>query len=237
MNFCKIWIEQCEAARGIEDEFGTQNALDYLVGEKFLNFLGAAEHDKEFRAEIPAFVAEIKKIFEHWQLAEYLEKSRQTEPFDPGLYADEDDAEVVEMERTDDIRRSASDLLLVERAKEWLQDEGGVTAAAISLGAIASVDPLLPRTQQQRPSPSSAWTSATATTGYEFSGALVASTLWISSFSEMSTLLSGPRLLAGTPCSQISTTTKKIVLLLSDRQGNIEVVAGTRKFRSSLHIL
>lgn len=23
----KIWIEQCEAARGIEDEFGTQKAL------------------------------------------------------------------------------------------------------------------------------------------------------------------------------------------------------------------
>ena len=30
---CKIWIEQCRAARGIEDEFGTQKALEYLVGE------------------------------------------------------------------------------------------------------------------------------------------------------------------------------------------------------------
>jgi hypothetical protein len=35
----KIWIEQSEAARNIEDEFGTDNALDYLIGEKFLNFL------------------------------------------------------------------------------------------------------------------------------------------------------------------------------------------------------
>ncbi len=43
MDFHKIWIEQCEAARGIEDEFGTQKALDYLIGEKFLNFLEAAE--------------------------------------------------------------------------------------------------------------------------------------------------------------------------------------------------
>ncbi len=41
-EFHKIWIEQCEAARGIEDEFGTQQALDYLVGEKFLNYLEAA---------------------------------------------------------------------------------------------------------------------------------------------------------------------------------------------------
>ena len=27
---------QCQAARGIEDEFGTAKALDYLVGEGFL---------------------------------------------------------------------------------------------------------------------------------------------------------------------------------------------------------
>jgi hypothetical protein len=69
MNLHKIWIEQCEAARGIEDEFGTQQALSYL-GEKFLNYLDAAERDADFRAEIPAFTAEIKSIFERWQLAE-----------------------------------------------------------------------------------------------------------------------------------------------------------------------
>ena len=83
MRFCEIWKEQCDAARQIEDEFGTQKALDYLIGEKFLNFLEAAETDAEFRAEIPAFVAEIKTIFEPWQLAEYLEAARQSEPFDP----------------------------------------------------------------------------------------------------------------------------------------------------------
>ncbi len=57
----KIWIEQCEAAEGIEGEFGTQKALDYLVGEKFLNFLEAAETDANFRSEISAFVAKIKR--------------------------------------------------------------------------------------------------------------------------------------------------------------------------------
>lgn len=31
----KICIEQCEVAVGIEDKFGTQNALEDLVGEKF----------------------------------------------------------------------------------------------------------------------------------------------------------------------------------------------------------
>jgi hypothetical protein len=103
----RIWIEQCEAARGTEDEFGTQKALDHIVGEKFINFLEAAETHAGFRAEVPAFAAEIKTIFEPWQLAKYLEKARQSEPFDAGIYED-------------DIHRCASDLLLVEQAREWL---------------------------------------------------------------------------------------------------------------------
>ena len=127
MDFHKIWIEQCEAARGIEAEFGTQQALKYLVEEKFINFLEAAEDNAEFRAEIPAFVAEIKTIFEPWQLRECLERARQTEPFDPSDYGEEDgyDAEDIEIERKTDLRRCAADLLLVERAKEWLLGEDG----------------------------------------------------------------------------------------------------------------
>jgi len=118
MHPCKIWIEQCEAARNIQGEFGTDKALSYLIGEKFLNFLEVAETDAEFRAEIPAFVAEIKTIFERWQIAEYLEKARQTEPFDPSLYEEDDDPELVEMERQRDIRHSASDLLLMSYAEK-----------------------------------------------------------------------------------------------------------------------
>jgi len=130
----KIWIDQCEAARGIEADFGTQQALDYLVGEKFLNFLEAAETDTEFRAEIPAFVAKIKTIFERWQLAQYLGTARETEPFDPSLFEPrshpllgeeeiEFDAEEIEDMRKDDIRQCTRDLLLVERAREWLLEE------------------------------------------------------------------------------------------------------------------
>jgi hypothetical protein len=134
MELHKIWIEQCEAARGIEDEFGTQQALEYLVGEKFLNYLEAAETDADFRAEIPAFVAKIKEIFERWQLAQYLETARETEPFDPDLFEPQQsyllgeeeiefDAEEVEDLRKDDIRQCTRDLLLVERAREWLLED------------------------------------------------------------------------------------------------------------------
>jgi len=126
--------EQCEAAEGIEDDFGTQQALEYLVGEKFLNFLEAGETDADFRAEIPAFVAKIKTIFERWQLAQYLETARETEPFDPELFKPRDhpilgkeeiefDAEEIEDMRKEDIRQCTRDLLLVERAREWLLDD------------------------------------------------------------------------------------------------------------------
>src|SRR4051812_30170575 len=121
----QIWVDQCAAARRIEDEFGTDKALDYLIREKFLNFLEAAETDTEFRAEIPAFVAEIKTIFERWQLAEELERARQSEPFDPDLYDEDEDLEEVEDHRQDDIRRSARDLLLVEQGREWLLEDPG----------------------------------------------------------------------------------------------------------------
>lgn len=131
----KIWIEQCEAAESIEDDFGTQKALEYLVGDKFLNFLEAAETDADFRADFPAFVAKIKAIFERWQLAAYLESAKASEPFDPKLFEPmssdllgeeeiEFDAEEIEDMRKDDIRQCTRDLLLVERAREWLLEEG-----------------------------------------------------------------------------------------------------------------
>ena len=116
----QIWLEQCEATRKIEAQIGVDSALAYLVGEKFINFISAAETEKEFREELPAFAAEIRDIFERWQLAAYLEVTRHTERFDP---ADYDDPTEAELARRLELRKSADDLLLVERAKEWLLEE------------------------------------------------------------------------------------------------------------------
>jgi len=91
-----------------------------LIGEKFINFLEAAEGDANFTAKIPAFVAQIRSIFEPWQLAEYLDKARQTEPFRVEDYDDPDEAK---LERQLELRRSAAELLLVERARQWLIEE------------------------------------------------------------------------------------------------------------------
>jgi hypothetical protein len=121
----KIWIDQCDATANVENNFGTQPALDYLIGEKFLDFLEAAEHDGDFEAEIPAFVARIKTIFGRWQLAAYLETAKGSEPFDPALFEGDDEYSPEEIEdmRKQDIRQCTRDLLLVERAREWLLDK------------------------------------------------------------------------------------------------------------------
>lgn len=55
-----------------------------------------------------------------YALAEYLETTPETEPFNADEYDDPDDADFA---RQDDLRRGAADLLLVERAREWLLKE------------------------------------------------------------------------------------------------------------------
>ena len=58
-------------------------------------------------------------------MAQYLEMARETEPFDPSLFDGDDETTPDEVEdmRRDDIRQCTRDLLLVERAREWLLEE------------------------------------------------------------------------------------------------------------------
>ena len=51
-------------------------------GEPEQNFLEATHDDAELRVELPAFAVRDQDIFDLRQLDEYLEKARQTEPFD-----------------------------------------------------------------------------------------------------------------------------------------------------------
>ena len=50
-EFHKIWIEQCEAAEGIKERFGAQDAARYLIAEKLLRFMQASHDHPEFAAE------------------------------------------------------------------------------------------------------------------------------------------------------------------------------------------
>jgi hypothetical protein len=71
IEFHQRWIEQCEAALRIRQRFGLGNALQYLVGEKLLHFVEAAEHHPEFAQELPYFVAEIKRTFSLAEVSSY----------------------------------------------------------------------------------------------------------------------------------------------------------------------
>src|SRR5487761_1108426 len=72
MDFHKIWQEQCEATRAIRERFGIEDALDYLVGEKLLNFAEAADRDPDFAAELPRFQAAVWEIFNPYELRGYV---------------------------------------------------------------------------------------------------------------------------------------------------------------------
>jgi hypothetical protein len=72
MKFHKIWVQQCGATRRIKRQFGVKSALDYLVGEKLVNFAEAADQRSEFARELPRFQAVVWKIFNPYELAGYL---------------------------------------------------------------------------------------------------------------------------------------------------------------------
>ena len=122
-EFHKIWIDQCEAAEQIEADYGTEKALGYLIGEKFLNFLEASETYSEWRAEIPQFVAKIKEVFEPWQIAEFLETPRRLGAL--GHASDEEGHKLYrsQVEQSENLREDARNLLLLERAREWLLED------------------------------------------------------------------------------------------------------------------
>ena len=125
MKFEEIWKEQCEAARGVLTDFTTEKALGYLIGEKFLNFLEVAETDPQWRAEIPAFVAEIKDIFEPWQLAEY--STRPAGLVHLGHVADDEGHRLLRSQHDpeDLLTEDARNLRLLEWARELLLEPAG----------------------------------------------------------------------------------------------------------------
>jgi hypothetical protein len=113
----------CEAARRIEEDYGLEKAMGYLIGEKFLNFLEVAESNRQWQQVIPAFVAEIKNLFEPWQLAEFLNTPRRLGAL--GHTADDEGHRLLRegLEESEKAREDARNLMLLEWAKELLLEE------------------------------------------------------------------------------------------------------------------
>jgi len=86
-EFHRRWIAQCEAARHIKHHFGLSNALEYLLGEKLLNFVEAADRHAEFSEELPHFLAEIKCVFSLVETDKYAVHLERTKPLTPSQRA------------------------------------------------------------------------------------------------------------------------------------------------------
>jgi 5'-deoxynucleotidase YfbR-like HD superfamily hydrolase len=119
----EIIEEWCEAARNVEGAFGDEKAMGYLIGEKFLNFLEAAETNREWREAIPTFVAEIKAIFESWKLAEFLNTTRRLGALGHTTTEEGHRLLTAEWSEEERLRQDARDLMLLEWAKELLLEE------------------------------------------------------------------------------------------------------------------
>ena len=118
---------KCDAARNVLDDFGPEKAMGYLIGEKFLNFLEVAEANAGWRQAIPAFVTEIKEMFDPWLLAEYLDTPRRLGAL--GHTADDEGHRMLRegLEDEEQTREDARNLMLLEWAKELLVEEGDNT--------------------------------------------------------------------------------------------------------------
>jgi hypothetical protein len=124
IEFQKIWIDQCAATEGIRDHFGLENALDNLIGEKLLMFLMASESDRQFAAEVPAFIAEIHRIFTAAEIRGYLDHLENTKffaPIDPDLDADDSDDETEDEPWLENPALGAEELVRFSRLRQLLQ--------------------------------------------------------------------------------------------------------------------
>ena len=124
LEFHKIWIEQCAATESIRERFGLENALDYLIGEKLFSFVGASEQRPEFAAELPAFVAEIRRLFTPGEIHQYLDHLERTKflaPPEPHLELEDPDDDSAEDPFLEDPVLGAEELLCFSRIRQLLQ--------------------------------------------------------------------------------------------------------------------
>lgn len=123
IEFHRVWVAQCEAAREIRARRGAQKALGYLIGEKLVEFLRMAERAPEWREQVPLFIAEIKQIFSLEELQGYLDGIRRVGPLGHVLSDEEFEQFRAAGAVEDDPVGGAEDVLRVERARRLLQAE------------------------------------------------------------------------------------------------------------------
>ena len=86
----EIWLQQYEAAQGIKRRYGLKAAFDYLVAEQLLNFVEAAETQREFAWERPRFVSQVRLMFTPLEIGNHIARIER-ELHAKSLLLEEDD--------------------------------------------------------------------------------------------------------------------------------------------------
>jgi hypothetical protein len=120
IEFHKCWVDQCDAARGIKEEFGCEKALGYLIGEKLMAFVEASDRRPEFAQELPSFLREIRNIFNPGEIRRYLAGVRRVGAL-AHVCSDEEWETLRQCGAIDESPvRGAEEALLFERIREML---------------------------------------------------------------------------------------------------------------------
>jgi len=72
VKFEEVWRDQCDATATILSRYGERAALNYLVGEKLLHFASATRGQPAFAAQLPSFVARVRRMFPREVMLTYL---------------------------------------------------------------------------------------------------------------------------------------------------------------------
>ena len=75
-----LWKEHCRAALDIKKRFGLDRSLDYLVGEKFRNYVARALLSAKPTPGLRPFAAEIRALFPRAELKRYLDQAPWMRP-------------------------------------------------------------------------------------------------------------------------------------------------------------
>jgi hypothetical protein len=105
----ETWRDQCVAALSIQKEHGIQKALGYLVGEKLLHYVEAAETRPAFARRLPTFVATIREMFDAPFLREYLNSVKRVGA--QGHVMDDETFEVARGMFHEDVVSAAEDVI------------------------------------------------------------------------------------------------------------------------------
>lgn len=116
----EIWKDQCEAAVRIEEDFGVEKALGYLIGEKLSNFLKISDRDPEWAEELPLFIARIRNLFEPSKIRTFLDTVEHLGAMGHVTTREEYEKMRLSGMISDDPVQATEEILMVERIRKLL---------------------------------------------------------------------------------------------------------------------